>query len=493
MPETNTAEISESKVIYSNGSIEPEEKINPVTREDFLPFAYSRNSHVNFFQNKNCDMLLYGRRIESWDYDLNIYQNLYIYSFIRDNINVGARILEIGNKDDYIINHFKNQRGCYRIENPELLSKNAEDLADTPIIKDSLWNMSKGIPDDYFDFIFSKSGFDDLSTDEQAHKNILNNINRMLKPSGYALINFSGKLIDPWVKTDPFLLFVTKEVTPQTIKYTPLTNSKNHSDILNDPDLFHFFNNDNPNDKARMISFNFLWRKNSPRLFTITSTRPNQYLKKTPAYIFHHLIKCGGTSLAQAIENWFKIEVDRVELSGDINRFIKYKLNLLNLTSDTCIVSHFQYDGVFLHQRYPELIANKDEFKIFTFIREPLNFRASHYYYTKNDEWNTGYSLKQVISNDANLISKLIPCNENNFREVLDRYFFIGIVEKMQESFDKLAELVNKKKITLPFSNRSEKDDQLSKLSPEFKAEFKKKNYLDYMIYDYCLEKFNKL
>lgn len=492
MLETNTTEISESKVISSNENIEPEQRINPVTREDFLPFAYSRSSHINFFQNKSCDTLLYGRRIESWDYDLNTYQNLYIYSFIKDNISEGARILEIGNKDDYIINHFKNQRECYRIEIPGLLSKSAEDLADTPLIKDSLWNMKKGIPDDYFDFIFSKSGFDNLSTDEQGHKNILNNLNRMLKPSGYALINFSGKLIDPYVITNPFQLFVSKEVKPLTGKYTPLTKSVNHSVILNDPDLFHFFNLENPNDKTRMISYNYLWRKNTPELFTITSTKANQYLKESPAYIFHHLIKCGGTSLAEAIQNWFKIEVDRVELSGDINRFIKYKLNLLNLSSDTCIVSHFQYDGVFLHQRYPELVANKDEFKIFTFIREPLNFRASHYYYTKNDEWNTGYSLKQVISNDANLISKLIPCNENNFREILDRYFFIGIVEKMQESFDKLAELVHKKRIALPFSNRSEKDDQLSKLSPEFIAEFKKKNYLDYMIYDYCLERFNK-
>ncbi|MBL0109237.1 MAG: hypothetical protein IPP52_18665 [Ignavibacteria bacterium] len=159
-------------------------------------------------------------------------------------------------------------------------------------------------------------------------------------------------------------------------------------------------------------------------------------------------------------------------MSGDINRFIKYKLNLLNLSSDTCIVSHFQYDGVFLHQRYPELVANKDEFKIFTFIREPLNFRASHYYYTKNDEWNTGYSLKQVISNDANLISKLITCNENNFREILDRYFFIGIVEKVQESFDKLAELVHKKNFRFQTDLKKMIN---SKLSPEFIAEFKRK------------------
>ncbi|HMS65641.1 MAG TPA: hypothetical protein PKD83_10365 [Ignavibacteria bacterium] len=508
MPETNTEKVIEPKLNdnfgneyrendekFMNDEINWEEqKIDPLTREDFQIFAHSKNYHIKFFQNKHYDELLYGRKITKDEYDLQTYQNLLVFSFIMDNIMEGARILEIGKGDDYVINHFRFQRECYRLENPELLLKDISEIASnsSPLTNISEVKTINGIPADYFDFIYSNSGFEDIKSDDQGHKTILGNINKMLKKSGYALLNFTGNLMAPYVITNPYLLYITKEVTPMTGEYTPLTKSLNHSRVIDDPDLLDFYNHENPKSNKRLVSYNYLWRKNTPALNTITMTKPNQYLEKTPAYIFHHLIKCGGTSLAETIENWFQVEIDRVEFSGNVNNFIKYKLNTLNLTSDNCIISHFQFDGVFLHQRYPELIEKKNEYKIFTFIRDPLNFRASLYYYTKNDEWNTGYPLEEVISNDENLISKLIPCDENNYKEVLDRYFFIGIVERMQESFDILAELLNKKKLTLPFANRSEKDDQLSKLSPEFISEFKRKNKLDYMIYDYCTEKLDE-
>ena len=225
----------------------------------------------------------------------------------------------------------------------------------------------------------------------------------------------------------------------------------------------------------------------------ITQSSNSDFLLKNPAYIFHHLIKSGGNSILSVIQKWFKMEIDREETYGDKSRFIKYKINHLNIFSDTCITSHFQYEGAFLHQRYPELIDKKEEIKIFIFIRDPLNFRISHYYYTLKDENNSDFTLEQILSCGENWISGLIPCNEFNYKEVMDKYFFIGITEKMQESFDLLADLAGKKRIKLPFANVSEKDDQVFELSKEFIDEFKKRNKLDYMIYEYCLKKFNKL
>lgn len=487
--------IDEVKIEYDDSINWNEQKIEALTREDFQIFAHSKNYHIKFFQNKHYDELLFGRIISADEYDLNTYQTLLVFSFIIDNIGEGARILEIGKGDDYILNHFKYQRECYRLENPELLLNEDFEIENnnTSLTRISEGKTLKSISENYFDFIYSRSGLESIQSDDQGHKTILKNINKILRSSGYSMLCFTGSIVNPYVITNPFLLYITKEVTPMTGEYTPITKSLNHSRVIDDPDLLNFYDSENPKNNNRLISYNYLWRKNTPELNTITLTKPNNYLKKTPAYIFHHLIKCGGTSLAETIENWFQVETDRVEFSGNVNNFIKYKLNTLNLTSDNCIVSHFQFDGVFLHQRYPELIERKNDFKIFTFVRDPLTFRASLYYYTKNDEWNTGYSLKEVISNDENLISKLLPCDETNYKDVLDRYFFIGIVERMQESFDILADLTKKKKITLPFANRSEKDDQLSNLSPEFISEFKRKNKLDYMIYDYCLEKLNKL
>lgn len=506
MPENITEEIPDSVVKVkdfdsdnnnnSNGDLYwDEQKVNPLTRDTFEKFSFSRNYHINFFQNKHYDELLYGRKIPKEEYNLAKYQNLLIFSFITDNISEGAKILEIGNGDDAILNHFKYQRECYRLENPEFLLKEADVIEknNSQFIKSIEGKLLNGLPKNNFDFIFLKSGLDYISSDEKSLKTIFENIHLMLKPSGYALFSFRGKLIAPYVLCNPFCKFIIKSMPFRKGEFSTLTESVNHNKILNDPDLCDFENTEKFDKDIRIASYNYLWRKTTPFIASSSTLKPNQYLKNAPAFIFHHIIKCGGTSLANVIGNWFRVEVDRVEFSDDVNEFIKYKLNLLNISSDTCIVSHFQYDGVFLHQRYPELIENKDEVKIFTFIREPLNFRASLYYYTRHNKHMKNFTLEQVISNDNNLISKLIPCDETNYKEMLDRYFFIGIVERMQESFNLLADLINKKRITLPYSNKSSKDDQLSKLTPEFKAEFKKNNKLDYMIYEYCLEKFNKI
>ena len=42
---------------------------------------------------------------------------------------------------------------------------------------------------------------------------------------------------------------------------------------------------------------------------------------------------------------------------------------------------------------------------------------------------------------------------ENNYKEILNRYFFIGITERMQESVNKLAEIFNKRKICGYYQN----------------------------------------
>jgi hypothetical protein len=63
----------------------------------------------------------------------------------------------------------------------------------------------------------------------------------------------------------------------------------------------------------------------------------------------------------------------------------------------------------------------------------------------------------------------------------------------MQESFDKLATILGKRKIKVPQYNTTEKDSQVSELTPEFIEEVKKLNELDYKIYNYSIERFDKL
>lgn len=470
-----------------------EQRINPLERFDFKIFAYSNKYNVNFFLNKHYDEILFGMVIPADQLNLKKYVNLLVYSFITENISKGSRILEIGNENNIILNHFQYQRGCFKMENPELLKINSSDINKdkTTVIKDLNGKELEGFPEDYFDFIFSKSGFDDINKDESSNNEIIKNINRMLKPGGYVFLNFTGDLSGHNVLNNSLFNFITYNFDFE--KFEQISIPLSHDEIKNDAEVicFHKMGSSDPNEK--LISYNKVWRKKPLKLGERTNTLPADSLKKSPAYIFHHLIKCGGTSLNLALLEWFKVEVDREETYGSMESYRKFKINPVHLYSDICLTSHYQYEGVFLHQRYPDLIERKDEFRLFIFIRDPLSFRVSHYYYTRNEEWNKNFTLAQVIMVSENWISTLIPCTEDNYKEVLDRYFFIGIVEKMQESFDILADLAKKKRIVLPRENSTQKDDQLKNLSPEIIAKFKKNNYLDYLIYEYCLEKFNKI
>lgn len=93
---------------------------------------------------------------------------------------------------------------------------------------------------------------------------------------------------------------------------------------------------------------------------SISQTRPTDSLNERPAYVFHHIMKCGGTSVVRSLEKWFNLKYDYIEGAdncpvSNLNHYLDYKFNLENIYSDTCLVSHFQYNGFFLHQRYPEV------------------------------------------------------------------------------------------------------------------------------------------
>lgn len=109
--------------------------------------------------------------------------------------------------------------------------------------------------------------------------------------------------------------------------------------------------------------------KNINELQDRTTTKPDQYFEKQQIYVFHHLMKCGGTSVKEILQDWFNTEYDYIEASENLNTFLKYKLNTGSMNADNCIVGHFQFEGIHLNQRYPEVFDNPDKYRIFTFVR----------------------------------------------------------------------------------------------------------------------------
>lgn len=135
------------------------------------------------------------------------------------------------------------------------------------------------------------------------------------------------------------------------------------------------------------------------------------------------------------------------------------------------------------NQRYPNW--EDKGYKIFTFLRDPLELRISLYNYEiRNNRISAEEPLeKQLLQHKRNYVAGLLPCDDSNYLEFMQRYFFIGIVEKYQESFEELSRLIGKPIIQLKNYNQSKRKN--IKLSAETISEFKEINQLDYKIYNY--------
>lgn len=207
-------------------------------------------------------------------------------------------------------------------------------------------------------------------------------------------------------------------------------------------------------------------------------------------YIFHHLPKCGGTSALDALTNWFICIKDYPPPWGDedkpqaYQRFCQNPKNLEKLHHYHILCGHYHVRGSFLFERYPQCLQ-EDRYRLITFLRDPLQVQLSlHYYELRNQRIDSQMSLEKHLLERSNYLASVIPCDPSNYQEILNRYFFIGLVEEFQESFDRLADLLDKPRIKLDVLNQSPRKEK--KLSKEFLSEFKELNQLDYQIYSYA-------
>lgn len=491
----------------------------------FEEFTYSKRSHMEYFIGNKYDEELYGYSIDPDDCSLKVYQDLLVFAFIKENIPPGSKLLDIGGGYSRVLKYYKGNYECWNIDKLEGLGNGLSEkkMEGVKLVVDYMGNFNKELPDNYFDFVFSISAFENIPENNQkVFFNILEDINRVTKVNGLVFHCFDVVVKDEYIWTNKLLLFFfqNSNTLNEFVHFDILKRAK---DLYVMSEKYYETNwrsstNRSYEDFGKPLSYNIVWRKErvenaiinklkkeiaTKRLSINTLTKPSDFIKKHPAYVFHHIIKCGGTSVQRQLSKWFQIESDyrsylfpnKYLLLDNVNLYNKYKINTEIFTSDVCLVSHFDTEGTYIHQRYPEIIINKEKFRIFAFVRDPMSLYVSLYYYKYRDkELLSKYKLKNFLNNFYHLLSNQFPCNESNYKDVLNRYFFIGIVEKMQESFDKFADMAGKKRIKLHFENKSEKDSQIEELKNDvrFIDEFKKRNKLDYLIYDYCLEKFSK-
>lgn len=174
----------------------PEKFISP---ENITEFIYSKKNHFELFKKNKYDEELLKRKIDEDYSDLKVYQDLLVFSFLKQNIKKGSKILDIGGSNSRILNHYKDEYECWNID---LLDKSGKQQDKIIYVNDHLGKFNKELPDDYFDFTFSISTFlHSPVPDLKLYENIINDNYRILKKGGYSLhcfaLIFNDRIIEP--------------------------------------------------------------------------------------------------------------------------------------------------------------------------------------------------------------------------------------------------------------------------------------------------------
>ncbi|MBI5783960.1 MAG: sulfotransferase [Rhodocyclales bacterium] len=181
-----------------------------VKADDFGGFNYSKQSHFAALglpaEHADAD-------IE--DCDLKVFQDMLMYRFILDNFTPGARLLEIGGGDSRIIRWLKDRYEFWNLDRLEGEGNGLTSLADTQgfrLVRDYIGSFSTELPAQYFDGVFSLSTLEHVPESEECYRDILADIDRVLKPGGLSAHAFDIVMQPKGYWTNAFLPHILDNV-----------------------------------------------------------------------------------------------------------------------------------------------------------------------------------------------------------------------------------------------------------------------------------------
>ncbi|MCM0081182.1 glycosyltransferase [Geomonas sp. Red32] len=158
-----------------------------VTAENFGAFTYSRTFHFAYFAGR--DLELYGAPADPSQCDLKVYQDLLVYSFIKNNVPAGSRILEVGGGASRVLRALKDDYECWNLDKLEGLGNGPVgiEVDGFKLVREYLGSFTPELADGYFDLVFSISVLEHVPESEENFAAINRDIDRLLKPGGWSL------------------------------------------------------------------------------------------------------------------------------------------------------------------------------------------------------------------------------------------------------------------------------------------------------------------
>ncbi|MBE9569986.1 MAG: methyltransferase domain-containing protein [Proteobacteria bacterium] len=154
----------------------------------FFDFSYAKTRHFKRLSRRSND--LYSNMINPSQCDLKVYQDLLVFSFLKNVIPPGSRILEVGGGNSRVLGQVHGEYDCWNLDKFEGLGHGPKSVGELPykLVRAYIGEYSKELPEDYFDFVFSISALEHVAPhDSVLHERIVADINRVLKPGGYSI------------------------------------------------------------------------------------------------------------------------------------------------------------------------------------------------------------------------------------------------------------------------------------------------------------------